>query len=160
MSSVSGLSPQHVQTARGLAVQAARLCLHRAVSLHYTETGDRFQGIEKDLKAWRGETPTEGDCSSTFAWWIWNGLDHFHVRDVVNGENWKAGYTGTMLEHGRRVTGQMQVCDAVIYGSGWPGKHVAMYVGGGMVISHGSEAGPFLLPYRYRPDVMAIRRYI
>ena len=29
-----------------------------------------------------------------------------------------------------------------------------------MVISHGSEPGPFYLAYSYRPDVLSIRRYI
>jgi hypothetical protein len=29
-----------------------------------------------------------------------------------------------------------------------------------IVVSHGSEAGPFLLPYNYRSDDGQIRRYI
>jgi hypothetical protein len=52
----------------------------------------------------------------------------------------------------------------VIYGSGPPGVHCAVVVdivnGIPMVISHGSEPGPFYLAYDYRSDVLQIRRYI
>jgi hypothetical protein len=52
----------------------------------------------------------------------------------------------------------------MFYGTEPPGKHVAVVVkvvgGVPMVISHGSEAGPFYLAYNYRPDVLQIRRYI
>ncbi len=37
---------------------------------------------------------------------------------------------------------------------------VDMVNGTPMVISHGSEPGPFYLAYDYRPDVLSIRRYI
>jgi hypothetical protein len=51
-----------------------------------------------------------------------------------------------------------------IYGSGPPGVHCAVIVdmvnGTPMVISHGSEPGPFDLAYNYRSDVLQIRRYI
>jgi hypothetical protein len=33
-----------------------------------------------------------------------------------------------------------------------------MVSGTPMVISHGSEPGPFYLAYHYRPDVLSIRR--
>jgi hypothetical protein len=49
---------------------------------------------------------------------------------------------------------------AVIYGTGWPGEHVAIYAGHGMVYSHGSEAGPFYLDYRYRSDILQFRSYV
>jgi hypothetical protein len=44
-------------------------------------------------------------------------------------------------------------------GSGAPGNHVTVCLGGGVVLSHGSPAGPFKLPLRYRGDVLSIRRY-
>jgi cell wall-associated NlpC family hydrolase len=49
----------------------------------------------------------------------------------------------------------------VFYGNQGAGiaEHVAVYVGNGMVISHGSEAGPFLLRWDYRP-VNEVRRYL
>jgi len=53
----------------------------------------------------------------------------------------------------------------VIYGNGGTGEHTAIVVGKDahgtpMVVSHGSEAGPFYLRYNYRNDVMGFRRYI
>lgn len=157
--SVSGLSPQHQRQAVNMALQAAVLGFHHQPAIHYTQGPERWQGINNHRKAWRGEYPTQADCSAYVTWCLWNGLDHFHVRDTVNGQGWRAGYTGTMLEHGQRV-GSPLPGDAVIYGSSWPGEHTALYTGGGLVVSHGSEAGPMLIPWRYRPDVLSIRRYI
>ena len=96
------------------------------------------------------------------------GLDHFHVRDVVNGAAWKSGYTGTQLDHGERIDGRFkpQRADLVLYGTGYPGHHVAIVIGRRkadgklMVVSHGSEGGPYFLPFDYRSDVMQLRRYI
>jgi cell wall-associated NlpC family hydrolase len=67
-----------------------------------------------------------------------------------------------MLSHGKLVVHEenARVGDLVIYGHGFPGEHVAMFIGGGKVFSHGSEAGPFKLDMDYRPDRMQIRRYI
>jgi hypothetical protein len=39
-------------------------------------------------------------------------------------------------------------------------RHVATYIGGGLVFSHGGEGGPFKLGIDYRPDRCAIRRNI
>lgn len=141
-----------------MTLQAAVLGLHHAPSIGYTQGSSRWEGIDRHRKAWRGEYPNEADCSAYVTWCIWNGLDHFGVRDTVNGLGWRAGYTGTMLQHGRRVSRPFPGC-AVIYGPG-TGEHTALYTGGGLVVSHGSEAGPLLLPWRYRPDVHSIRSYI
>jgi len=90
----------------------------------------------------------------------------FGLGDVVNGAGWTAGYTGTMLEHGLAVRYPSNVLpgDCVIYGNGPPGVHCAvvagMVNGTPVVISHGSEPGPFYLAYNYRPDILQIRRYI
>ena len=84
---------------------------------------------------------------------------HLGMGDVVNGAGWRAGYTGTMLQHGRPVPeAAAQVGDLVVYGPGAPGQHVTVCLGGGLVFSHGSEAGPFKLPLR-TTDVLSIRRY-
>lgn len=163
----SGLSAAHRIRARDLAVQAALLSLRHAPAIHYSQGPNRFDGIAHNLKAWRGQYPREVDCSSSVAWWLWNGLDHYGVRDVVNGAAWRAGYTGTMVGHGIRVQHVANVLrgDAVIYGDpfGRTG-HTALVVGERngvpMVVSHGSERGPFYLPFNYRSDVHSIRRYI
>ena len=55
---------------------------------------------------------------------------------------------------------EMEMKNLAIYGYGFPGEHVAVCLGGGMVFSHGSEAGPFKLRLHYRPDLYQIRRYI
>jgi hypothetical protein len=72
-----------------------------------------------------------------------------------------------MLNHGKRVVHLSNVIrgDCVLYGRpGSTGAHTAIIVGRlkgtPMVVSHGSEAGPFYLPYNYRSDIMSIRRYI
>jgi hypothetical protein len=98
---------------------------------------------------------------------LWNGLQlEFDVDDVVNGLDWTAGYTGTMLKNGRPVNHVENVKpgDCVLYGTEWPGKHVAIVVGRQegvpMVVSHGSEEGPFFVRYDYRSDIIQFRRYI
>jgi len=158
--SVSGLSPAHVRKAVNDTLQAAVLGLHHAASIHYTQGELRWQGIDRRRVASVGRFPNEADCSSFAGWCYWNGL-HVHLghTDIVNGEHWLGGYTGTMLEHGRRVSSPI-AGDAIIYGRSWPGEHVAIFTGGGLVVSHGSEAGPLLLPWRYRSDVLSIRRYV
>lgn len=161
MSSVSGLSAPHRIRARDLAVDAAMLGLQRKDSLHYTQGARRWQGIAESLKAWRGECPEQGDCSSFATWCVWNGLDHYGVRDTVNGLMWRAGWTGTMATHGKRVVHRVMRADLALYGDpvGRTG-HVAVCIGGGKVISFGSEAGPYLLDINYRADLRQIRRYI
>jgi len=128
----SGLSSAHRIRARDLAIQAALLGLHNAPAIHYTQGAKRWQGIDNHLKSWRGEYPKYADCSAFTTWCLWNGLDHFHVRDVVNGAAWKAGYTGTQLDHGERIDGRFkpQRADLVLYGTGYPGHHVAIVIVG------------------------------
>lgn len=164
MSSVSGLSPEHRVEARDRAVAAAVLSIRNAPSIHYTQDAIlRWEGISKRLNAHAGQFPRHGDCSAMATWWLWNGLYiPFGVRDVVNGANWRYGFTGTQLLHGKAVIHRTnwRRGDLFIYGNGAPGKHVAMYLGDGFVASHGSEAGPFKVRYDYRSDLMAVRRYI
>jgi hypothetical protein len=82
----SELSPRHKIIARDLTVQAAVLGLNHAAELHYTEGPARWQAIERGLRAWKGQYPTEADCSSFDSWCLWCGLTHFQVGDIVNGE--------------------------------------------------------------------------
>jgi hypothetical protein len=168
MPSVSGLSREQRDKARKRAVKAALLGLHNTSSVHYTqEAAARWEGIRNRSEAAKGQFPAHSDCSSFATWCLWNGLQlEFGIDDIVNGLNWTAGYTGTMLNHGRPVRHMENVKpgDCVLYGTEWPGKHVAIVVGSQegvpMVVSHGSDEGPFFVRYDYRPDVMQIRRYI
>jgi hypothetical protein len=166
--SVSGLTEKQRNICRGALTQAAWLCYDRRDNVHYTQGPRRWDGINRHLVARKGQYPTQADCSSFATWCLWNGLYIvFNKRDLVNGAAWKAGFTGTMLGHGKPVNHKENWLrgDCVIYGSGYPGKHVAIIVNTTkqsqpMVISHGSEGGPYYLPYNYRSDIMEVRRYI
>ncbi len=170
MSSVSGLSKTHRIQARDRAVNAAMLALRHAPEIHYTQGPARWEGIRADLNARLGEYPRNADCSALATWCLWNGLFiPFKVRDTVNGAGWLAGYTGTMLSHGKRVEHLVNVqrADCVIYGRpGSTGAHTAIVVGRRksdgkiMCVSHGSEGGPYYVAFDYRSDIMQIRRYI
>lgn len=156
--SVSGLSERHRKEAVNGALQAAVLGLHHAPAIHYTQGEARWQGIDRHRDASRGQFPNWADCSAFVTWCYWNGLYlRGHHSDIVNGQGWRAGYTGTLLQHGRAESSPIPG-DAIIYGPG-TGEHTALYTGGGLVVSHGSEAGPMLIPWDYRGE-RRIRRYI
>jgi hypothetical protein len=123
VASVSGLNDRHRQEARSRAVAAAILALAHAPAIHYTQSASRWQGIADTRYSARGEYPNYVDCSAFVTWCLWNGLYvPFRVRDTVNGQNWRAGYTGTMLQHGKPVQHPENMIrgDAVIYGAPAP----------------------------------------
>jgi hypothetical protein len=161
---VSGLSDRHAAEARRVIVAGARLLIAHAGEVHYTQDAfQRWEGIRRELRVGAGQFPKHGDCSSTHSWLLWNALTHVGVEhDLVNGLAWRAGYTGTIATHGKQVHNvrNAKVGDAVLYGARWPFEHVATYLGGGIVFSHGSDAGPFLLRIDYRPDRAMLRRSI
>lgn len=158
--SYSGLSPRQQVVAVRLAQQAAVLGFHHAPDIHYTQGPARWEGINTRKRSFHGEYPHYADCSAFVTWCLWNALQrHFGLPDIVNGQHWREGYTGTMVQHGRTVSSPLPG-DAIIYGAAPAGEHTAIYTGGGLVVSHGSESGPLLLPWRYRSDVKVIKRYI
>jgi cell wall-associated NlpC family hydrolase len=144
---------------RNRAVRAAALALVHSANVRYTQGPERWEGLQHRLVASKGQYPRAADCSSFATWCIWNGLRMYGAPDVVNNAGWKAGFTGTQLNCGTRVTGKIMRGDLAIYGSGPPGKHVAICIGDGLVISHGSDRGPFKLKLHYRDDLMEVRRY-
>ncbi len=158
---VEGLTPVQRASAQNVIAKGARLLLDHAAAVHYTQGPQRWQGIAQRLYVRDGRFPAYGDCSSTATWLLWNGLFvHLGMGDVVNGANWTAGYTGTMLQHGRAIPeSSAQVGDLVIYGSAPPGQHVVVCLGGGVAFSHGSEPGPFKVNIRFRSDILSVRRY-
>lgn len=167
----SSLSPKQKAVARAIARHAALVGLRNAAAMHYTQTASRWSGINQRKLSEKGQFPQFSDCSAFYTWCLWNALAvRFHQGDVVNGQKWQAGYTGTMLNHGTPIRDLSNVRwgDAVIYGTpGSTGEHTALitHVGGKRgsnlkVVSHGSEGGPYWLPYNYRSDIMSIRRYI
>jgi hypothetical protein len=60
--SVSGLSAEHARTAVNMTLQAAVLGYHHAPSISYTQKVKRWEGIDADRKAWKGEYPNWADC--------------------------------------------------------------------------------------------------
>jgi hypothetical protein len=162
--SVSGLSEAHRAEARHIVAKGAALLLAHPNAIHYTQGSHRWEGIDRHLLVSRGQFPDECDCSSTATWLLWNALAvRFGVRDVVNGTHWRAGFTGTMLNHGKIVVHRknIKVGDQAIYGRrGTTGSHVVTCLGGGVGLSHGSERGPLKVDLDYRGDLMVVRRYI
>jgi cell wall-associated NlpC family hydrolase len=162
-----GLTPEERVRARRLIKFAAVAAVSHKDEIHYTQGPPRWQGIDKKIRCYPGTVryPTQADCSAFVTWLYWNALKS-HINkgfpDILNGARWQAGYTGTLLQHGRVLHSGVPalVGDLVIYGSGGTGKHVAVYIGNGMVASHGSEAAPLILPWNYRKDIQSVRRYL
>jgi CHAP domain len=144
-------------------VRAAMLGHKHAPKVHYTMGARRWDGITNRCRAHRGRFPLWADCSSFVTWCLWDALGGPNAGpDVVNGQSWKGGFTGTMKQNGRRVQGGLANAlpgDLVLYGGG-TGKHVTIVVAKNKVISHGSEGGPFLVKPDYRSDIAEVRRYI
>ena len=157
----AGLNARDRIRARDLAIQAASLALRNHAAIQYTMDARRWDPIKRNRKAWRGEFGRFQDCSSFATWCLWNGLDHFGISDIVNGQRWQAGFTGTMLDHGQRVArANVLRGDLLFYANAQRQiNHVTIYIGGGMVISHGQEPGPVKVRMDYRP-IVQIRRYI
>jgi hypothetical protein len=156
----TGLNARERIRARDLTIQAASLALRNNAAIHYTMDARRWDPIKRNRKAWRGEFGRFQDCSSFATWCLWNGLDHFGISDIVNGQKWRAGFTGTMLDHGQRISrANITRGDLLFYAKNGKINHVTIYIGGGMVISHGQEPGPVKVRMDYRP-IAQIRRYI
>lgn len=139
---------------RARIVAAMTVLYHHREQVHYTMTAKRMQGVREKLRPPR--FPQWEDCSSssTWAYWIAGAPDPNALG--YNGQGW----TGTLCQHGRHISlDQAQPGDLVFYGPGAPWHHVAVYIGHGRVLSHGSEAGPFLLPVDYRSDRGDVRTY-
>jgi hypothetical protein len=75
-----------------------------------------------------------------------------------------SGNTSSMMNHGTRISiGEVQPGDLCLYND-----HVTTFVTRGVlpngapgrVVSNGSEVGPLLLNWNYRPDTISIRSYL
>lgn len=165
MSAVAHITPAHAKAARHIILASAHALLAEPMSVHYTQGPNRWDGINHKKTIHGGNLlPFYGDCSATATWMLWLALHHtYGARDIVNGENWKAGFTGTMASRGIAVPALRggKIGDCIFYGgsTGVP-EHVAVKIAPGHVFSHGGEAGPFFLPTNYRSDVHPVaRRY-
>ena len=108
--------------------------------IHYTQDARRMTDYAPPPNV-----PNNTDCSAFFTW-VWKSAG----APDPNGFGYNGyGYTGTLLAHGSRIgTGDLKPGDAVFYHSG---GHVAVYVGNGKVVSHGSEGGPYFISMYYAP---------
>jgi cell wall-associated NlpC family hydrolase len=149
-------------TVRERAVRAAMLGVKHRDKIIYTQGPTRWSGIQQGKRAHKDQYPTAADCSSFVTWCLWDALGGPKAgADRVNGASWTAGFTGTQCSHGKVVSRQkMQPGDLVMYpGSNGQIGHVAIYVGDGKVVSHGSNPGPQVLRADYRA-IGHIRSYL
>lgn len=171
MSSYSGLSEKDRATARRIIVKGVEVLMAHTAALHYSQDAKaRWEGINGKIIPWdakgriNGRFPKHGDCSSTDTYLLWLALEHhFGLGDIVNREKWLAGYTGTMISHGKPVRdlSALKVGDQIFYGASVAKtEHVVTSLGGRRVFSHGSEGGPYILDLAYRSDRVGVRRFI
>lgn len=157
---VSGLSDAHAAEVRKGLVHCAQVMVANKNSINYSQGGDRMVGVRSHLTIRRGQFPHTCDCSSTAYWMLFDWLfEKNGVRDLVCEAHWNPNatiYTGTMYRHGKRVVhdSNLKIGDLIFYGDQGGGvpEHVAMYIGGGYVFSHGSMGGPYILKMDYRDD--------
>jgi len=151
-----GQSTEGAEGKRANIVATALLAYNKRDQIHYTMGSQRMDGVVQQIKP--PNVPSFGDCSAMVTWYYWVA-----GAPDPNGVNYNGtGYTGTLAQHGETVSvEQSKPGDYVLYGSGAPWHHVALLVavrnGQHMVISHGSEPGPYYLPYNYRNDVGPIK---
>lgn len=120
---------------------------------HYTEGSQRWSGIAGHVCP--ANAPRYSDCSSTVTWIYWTLFGN--GPDFMNNENWSAGYTGTLIQNGFQVsTSALEVGDLCFYYH--PMHHVAIYVGGGKIVSHGMDPVGYY-PVNYAP-LDYCRRYL
>lgn len=160
-----------------LALYSAKLESRTYYSMHYPQ---RWDGIlhSRDYP----EVCRSGDCSGLTGSWIpWAARRHVRGKagiDVMNGQSWKAGFTGTMLQHGAQHHSTTSTANYhpgrthIFYGDRFGDvTHTAIFVGDvwcepgtrvngkvisrrtfvrDAVVSHGRTAGPEVWRYNYR----------
>jgi hypothetical protein len=149
--------PAPQPTVRDRIVQWAKWGVAHEPAIHYTQDGRRSDWLSKPA----GALPLHTDCSGfATACYRWAGAPD------PNGLGYRAvGYTGTMLNHGRRVS-SCKPGDLIVYGGG-TGHHVVIAVEAGtdpLCVSHGSEGGPAYVRHsverRYQPAGVAFLRFL
>jgi peptidoglycan hydrolase-like protein with peptidoglycan-binding domain len=145
------------ETKRRAIVAAAMLGYAHRSTIHYTQGPLRMWGVKNKTRP--PKVPPYEDCSSfaTWCYWVAGAKDPNGPAFNFNGY----GYTGTQINAGRQIpSSQLKRGDLVFYGTRSIPSHVAVYVGDGRVVSHGSEVGPLLLPRTYRGDLHSCRSYL
>jgi cell wall-associated NlpC family hydrolase len=137
---------------RTALVNAAWALYNQRAHETYSQAPNRWSGITKHVCP--PSAPPTSDCSSSTTWAYWTVFGN--GADFINGQRWSAGYTGTQISHGKE-THSPQKGDLVFYGKSRSEiSHVAMYIGNGQVISHGSDPVR-LVDKNYRSDLQFIK---
>lgn len=147
-----GISPANRGELRRVIMRAAKLGVAEHARMTYTEGPLRWSGITHECRSILGEVPPDSDCSAFATWCYWDASRWLKLPDIVNGDNWLAGYTGTMVQHGVEIPlADAQQGDLVFYGEGIP-FHVAIFAGrsalfdgGAQVVSMGRPGAPELV---------------
>jgi cell wall-associated NlpC family hydrolase len=152
---LAAVSPEEEK--RRAIVAAAMLGYAHRSTIHYTMGPLRMWGVKNKVRP--PKVPPYEDCSSfaTWCYWVAGAKDPNGPAFNFNGY----GYTGTQIQAGRSIsTTRLKRGDLVFYGRRSVPSHVAIYVGDGRVVSHGSEVGPLLLSRTYRSDFHSARTYL
>jgi cell wall-associated NlpC family hydrolase len=127
-------TPPPTSTGRAGIVTAAMALYNNRYSEHYTQGSSRWIGITN--RVYPPSAPTYSDCSSAATWCYWT--QYGNGPDMVNAQQWKAGYTGTMIQRGTVVSvANARPGDLCFYYN--PVSHVSIYIGNNQVVSHGSD---------------------
>ncbi|KAJ3040652.1 hypothetical protein HDV00_010677 [Rhizophlyctis rosea] len=143
----SNNSPCGVAKTRQGIVNAAMWAHKYGRSITYTQGSSRWYGIKHKLCPYHA-LPKFADCSSFTTWIYWSAFGK--GSDKLNGQRWSAGYTGTMQDHGKRVSfAQAKVGDLVFYTGP---DHVTILVSKSpaRVISYGSTGTVHLIPMNWK----------
>lgn len=145
---------------RGRIVDYAQWGAENTFQIHYAQV--RPMDHLNKVKA----LPWYTDCSE-FVTTVY----HWAGAPDPNGLGYNGyGFTGSMLDHGVSIPRyQIKPGDVVIWG--WaPGHHTAVFVESGektdpMIVSHGSESGPLLIPLSAENNAqggrpMTFKRYL
>ncbi|KAJ3293467.1 hypothetical protein HK104_004438 [Borealophlyctis nickersoniae] len=151
----AGSSPCAVPKTRDGIVKAAMWAHNSGTQIHYTQSSPRWSGISQHHCPHQS-LPPDADCSSFATWIYWSAFGN--QADILNGQSWKAGYTGTMQDHGRRVSfADAKLGDLVFYSDP---AHVTILVdkSPAKVVSFGSSGPVNYVNMNYR-TVTEIRTY-
>lgn len=125
---------------------------HSHAPRHYSQNMYlRCEGLFKHIhppQMWNYE-----DCSGFALWCMYVVFGYDAARARMGPLD---GWTGSMQQYGYRVSlSSLLPGDMIFYNN-----HVGLYVGHGMVVTHGHESGPFFVSMYYRTDIVEARRYI
>jgi hypothetical protein len=145
-------------------LRAATVAYDNRSHMTYTEGSLRWSGISEQRRSIDGQYPPFADCSAFVTWCYWDATRWLDLPDVLNGANWEAGYTGTLVEHGEHIeVGHTEPGDICLYGgTEWVPQHATMTIGGERVISFGHQGDPGVYPINLNGElpIVGIRRFL